>query len=44
LVDISGCKVLELHSGANDVRTLAPGIYFVRERPASAVRKVIVTR
>jgi len=31
LLDISGRKVMELRPGANDVRRLAPGVYFVRE-------------
>jgi hypothetical protein len=30
LLDISGRKVLDLHPGPNDVRALAPGVYFVR--------------
>jgi len=29
LLDASGRKVLDLHPGANDVRALAPGVYFV---------------
>ena len=47
LLDISGRKVLDLHPGANDVRALAPGVYFVREAQAQAqaqaqaVRKVV---
>ncbi len=49
LLDISGRKVMDLAPGANDVRQLAPGVYFVREEPrlklqAQGVRKVIVTR
>jgi hypothetical protein len=50
LLDIDGCEVAELRPGANDVRGLAPGVYFVREAQAQAqaqaqaVRKVIVTR
>jgi hypothetical protein len=47
LLDASGSKVLDLKAGANSVRGLAPGIYFVREQgqaQASAVRKVVVTR
>jgi hypothetical protein len=49
LLDISGRKVLDLSPGPNDVRALAPGIYFVREtsgmgRTASSVRKVVLTR
>jgi len=41
--------VLVLHAGANDVRSLAPGVYFVRlasdvMREASSVYKVVVQR
>jgi hypothetical protein len=49
LLDASGRKVLDLRPGANDVRALAPGVYFVREVPQAAshkpqaVRKVVVT-
>jgi len=50
LLDISGRQVMDLKPGANDVRALAPGIYFVRSEPSavsrqpSAVTKVVVTR
>jgi len=50
LLDISGRKLLDLHPGPNDVRALAPGVYFVRAEPQAAglkpqaVRKVVVTR
>jgi hypothetical protein len=46
LMDISGRKVMDLQPGANDVRALAQGVYFVREAQAQAqaVRKVVVTR
>jgi hypothetical protein len=43
LLDVAGRKVLDLNPGANDVRHLAPGVYFVREEP-QAVRKVVMTR
>ncbi len=47
LLDISGRKVLDLKSGANDVR-LSPGVYFVRAASSkpSAVssHKVLITR
>jgi hypothetical protein len=49
LLDISGRKVLDLSPGPNDVRALAPGVYFVHEGPQAAshrpraVRKVVVT-
>ena len=41
---------MDLNPGANDVRALAPGVYFVREEPqpaglkSSVVREVEVTR
>jgi hypothetical protein len=47
LLDISGRKVLDLRPGANSVRGLAPGVYFVREQTQAqtpSVRKVVVTR
>jgi YVTN family beta-propeller protein len=48
LLDISGRKVLDLRPGANNVRALAPGVYFVRavSREPSAVscRKVVIAR
>jgi len=42
LFDMSGRKVMELVPGPNDVRQLAPGVYFVQE--TSGTRKVILTR
>ena len=50
LLDVTGRKVLDLLPGANDVRALAPGVYFVYERPQAAsskpqaIHKVVVTR
>ncbi len=48
LMDATGRKVMELAPGANDVRALAPGVYFVRavSRELSAVgcSKVVITR
>jgi len=46
LLDAAGRKVVALHAGANDVRALAPGVYFVREAQAQtqAIRKVVITR
>jgi len=49
LLDAAGRKVLDLHPGENDVRALAPGVYFIREQPQAAgskpqaVRKVVLT-
>jgi hypothetical protein len=45
LLDAMGRKVLDLKSGANDVRGLSPGVYFVRAvggKP-SAATKVVLT-
>ena len=49
LVDADGRKVMDLTPGANDIRHLVPGVYFVRqasgvERDASSVRKVVIAR
>ena len=46
LLDACGRKVLDLLPGPNDVWTLAPGVYFVREAQAQAktVRKIILTK
>jgi hypothetical protein len=48
LLSADGRKVLELRASANDVRALAPGVYFVMEAQAQAqaqaVRKVVITR
>jgi hypothetical protein len=44
LLDISGRKVMAVTPGANDVSHLSPGVYFVSEAQARAVRKVIVQR
>ena len=44
LLDISGREVMELLPGRNDVRALSPGVYFVRDAQARAVRKVVIAR
>jgi hypothetical protein len=49
MLDITGQKVMDLSSGPNDIRHVAPGVYFLAERSAvsgqlSAVRKVVVQR
>jgi YVTN family beta-propeller protein len=49
LLDASGRNVLALKAGANDVRGLAPGVYFIREPSAAggerlAVQKVVIAR
>jgi hypothetical protein len=43
LLDMSGRKVIDLKPGLNDVRHLAPGVYFVRSQPQTVTR-VVVTR
>ncbi|UCG43576.1 MAG: hypothetical protein JSU73_02875 [candidate division WOR-3 bacterium] len=47
LLDIIGRKVMDLLPGANDIRHVAPGVYFVRTAESgtrSAVRKVVIQR
>ena len=41
LVDITGRKVMDLQPGENDIRYLAPGVYFVREEvePSDGTRE-----
>ena len=42
LMDASGRRVAVLHPGTNDVSGLPPGLYFVREAQAQAMRKVVL--
>jgi hypothetical protein len=49
LLDACGRRAMDLKSGPNDIRHVAPGIYFVRSaesgtRSAVSVRKVVVAR
>jgi hypothetical protein len=44
LLDASGRRVMKLKPGENDVSGLAPGVYFVREAQAQAVRKVVIQK
>jgi len=50
LLDVCGREVLNLKPGANDVRALAPGVYFAEEglgtrgQGLGRIRKVIITR
>jgi len=43
LLDATGRRVMELATGANDVRRIAPGVYFIVSG-RSVVRKVVITR
>jgi DNA-binding beta-propeller fold protein YncE len=49
LMDVSGRKVMDIRPGANDVRALAPGVYFVREETGARgeglgkTRKIVLT-
>jgi hypothetical protein len=44
LLDVSGRMVMELHPGANDIRGLAPGVYFLRYEQEKRSVKVVVQR
>jgi hypothetical protein len=47
LLDLTGRKVADLHSGGNDVSRLASGVYFVRSADGgerSAVSKLVIQR
>jgi photosystem II stability/assembly factor-like uncharacterized protein len=42
LLDISGRKVLDLHPGANDIRHVSPGVYYIVGNRMSATARVVV--
>jgi DNA-binding beta-propeller fold protein YncE len=48
LMDAAGRKAMELRPGPNDIRALAPGVYFVRavsgKLSAAGCHKVVITR
>lgn len=44
LLDITGRKIMDLHSGANDIRHLAPGIYYIRNETNKKITKIIITK
>ena len=44
LLDISGREVMELVSGANDVRSLAPGVYFTRRSAAKELQRIVIVK
>ncbi len=47
LLDIAGRKVMDLEQGENDIRHIAPGVYFVRSEDSgtrSPVRKIVIQR
>lgn len=44
LLDINGCKVTNLKSGDNDIRHLAPGVYFMRQGTKGKIVKVVITK
>jgi hypothetical protein len=44
LFDLTGRAVMSLRPGANDVRGLAPGVYFIRPVGGKSAARVILTR
>jgi hypothetical protein len=44
LLDITGRKVADLKSGVNNIRYLAPGVYFIRRNNNNKVTKIIITK
>jgi hypothetical protein len=44
LTDIAGRKVADLHPGENDLRVLAPGVYFVTDRAGRTLHRVLLQR
>jgi hypothetical protein len=41
LYNLAGGKVADLHPGENDIRHLAPGVYFVRDRATTRTTKIV---
>jgi len=45
LIDAAGRRAADLRPGTNDVSTLAPGVYFIRDaKTKSMVRRVVIAR
>jgi hypothetical protein len=44
LLDVSGRRIHDLEPGLNDIRHVAPGVYFVRQLVSKRTAKVVVTR
>jgi hypothetical protein len=44
LLDITGRKTAGLKSGANNIKHLAPGVYFIKRNNNNKVTKVIITK
>ncbi len=44
LLDMSGRKVMDLEPGANDIRHVAPGAYFIRQNETDRTTKVVVQK
>jgi hypothetical protein len=42
LLSVDGRKVMQLQAGANDVRRLSPGVYFVRGRINTKAVKILL--
>lgn len=42
LLDPTGRKVTDLHTGANDIRLVLPGVYFLRSSPCAPARRIII--
>jgi YVTN family beta-propeller protein len=44
LLNGAGRKVAELHAGVNDIRSLSPGVYFMRTGEPATTRKIVLMR
>ena len=42
LFDITGQKVMSLHPGANDIRHLAPGVYFINKQGDKFFQRIVL--
>lgn len=44
LLDITGRKVLDLVLGANDIRYIAPGVYFIQQERGKTLTKAVLVQ
>lgn len=42
LFDITGQKVMNLYPGANDIRHLAPGVYFINKQGKKVFQRIVL--
>jgi hypothetical protein len=44
LFDAAGRKVIDLHTGQNDLRKVLPGVYFIKTENMTKISKILIIR